>query len=111
MGARSRRKGADAEREVVRLARAAGLPARRCWELAQSPDPTERARDVRIGSDFYQVQVARDGFERIYAELEGVRGFIFRRDHDEWIVALTFADFLSLLGLEREARHRAGGLS
>jgi hypothetical protein len=93
----SRRKGRAAEQQIVALAKQHGLSAERCWSLAQSSVPAERVKDLRIGPDFYQVQVAADGFERIYRELQGVRGFFFRRDRGEWLVALRATDFLRLL--------------
>ena len=97
VGAHSRSKGRRGEQEVVRLARAAGLEAARTWHLAQSPDATERVRDVQMGNDSYQVQINKNGFERIYQEVAGVRGFIFRRDRGEWLIALRLADYLELL--------------
>jgi len=97
MGLKSRRKGANGEREIVALAGAAGLRAERTWHTAQSPDATQRACDVRIAGQPYQVQISKDGFERIYLELAGVRGFVFRRDRGEWLIALRLADCLDLL--------------
>ena len=72
----SRAKGRAAEQQVILLAKKHGFDAERCWTLAQSSNPADRVKDIRIGPDFYQVQVSADGFERIYRELEGVRGFI-----------------------------------
>lgn len=69
----------------------------RTWQTAQSPDETERACDVRIAGQPYQVQISKDGFERIYRELAGVRGFVFRRDRGEWLIALRLADYFDLL--------------
>lgn len=88
MGAHSRTKGRRAEQQVINAARAVGLRAERTWHLAQHPDPTERVKDV---------QIAQDAFERVYRELAGVRGFIFRRDRGEWLVALRASDYLELL--------------
>jgi hypothetical protein len=97
MGLKSRRKGANGEREVVTVARAAGLESERTWHLAQSPEAAERACDVRIAGQPYQVQIDRDGFARIYRELAGVRGYIFRRDRGEWLIALRLGEYLDLL--------------
>ncbi len=108
MSARSRRKGANGERELARLAREHGLEAERTWHTAQSPNDAERVKDIRIGSDFYQVQVAADGFGRIYRELEGVRGFFFRSDRREWLIALRAEDFLKMLA-ELLGEKGAGG--
>lgn len=107
-GKHSRRKGADGEREIVALARAARLQARRCWETAQHPAASERVKDVEIAGQPYQVQIAQDGFERIYRELEGVRGFIFRRDRGEWLVSLRLADYLELLRRNSNGARVAG---
>ena len=97
MGAHSRAKGKRGEREVVALARVAGLDAERTWHTAQSPDAGERACDLLVAGMPYQVQVSKDGFERIYRELQGVRGFIFRRDRDGWLVTVRLDDYLALL--------------
>jgi hypothetical protein len=105
VGLKSRRKGADGEREVVTLAHAAGLRAERTWHTSQSPDATVRCCDVRIAGQPYQVQVGKDGFERIYRELAGVRGFVLRRDRAEWLIALRLADFLALLAENKRGKH------
>ena len=88
----------------MRLAIDHNLTARRSWELAQHPSASERVKDVEIAGQAYQVQIAQDGFERVYRELEGVRGFIFRRDRGEWLVSLRLADYLELLRRNVTAR-------
>ena len=98
MGSKSRSKGKLAEQEVVRLCREHGLQAQRTWYLAQSPDAGERVRDVRIGSRYYQVQIDGSGFARIYRELDGVEGFIFRADRLPWLIAIPFETYLGLIG-------------
>lgn len=80
-----------------RHSRVKGLRAERTWHTAQSPHEAERVCDVRIAGQAYQVQIAQDGFERIYQEIAGVRGFIFRRDRGEWLIALRLADYFELL--------------
>ncbi len=55
-GRRSRAKGKRGEREIVRLARAAGLAAERTWHLAQSPSEIGRCCDVLIAGQPYQVK-------------------------------------------------------
>jgi len=102
VGAKSKRKGKRTEREVVALARSYGLDASREWHRAQSADARERVCDVRIGGHYYQVQISANGFQRIYRELEGVRGFFFRRDRGEWLVALRAADYLALVQGQRK---------
>lgn len=97
MGLKSRSKGKRGEREIVALALSAGLEAERTWHTAQSPNAAERCCDVRIAGQPYQVQIGKDGFGRIYRELAGVRGFVFRRDRGEWLIALRLADYFDLL--------------
>ncbi len=101
MAAKSRRKGARAEREVIELARQHGLQAERTWKNAQAADSRERVRDVKIGPDFYQVRVEAKGFARMYREMEGVRKFFFRRDRGKWLVTLRAQNFLRLLAAAR----------
>ena len=74
VGARSRAKGKRGEREIVALARAAGLNAERTWQTAQSPDAQERCCNVRIAGRAYQVKRQRDGFAPLYDGLEHVSG-------------------------------------
>jgi hypothetical protein len=59
---------------------------------------------VQIEGAFFQCQIRANGFGAIYNELEGVRGFFFRRDRSEWLVALPASDFLSLLGSLSQAK-------
>lgn len=97
MGSHSRTKGARAERELVRLARAAGLSAERTWHLAQSADPHERRCDVCIAGRPAQVKVAADGFAGLYAALDGVETAFVRADRRPWLVCLRAEDYLRLL--------------
>jgi len=106
MGLKSRAKGKRGEREVVALARAHGLRAERTWQTAQASDPAQRAKDVKIGEHFYQVQVEAGGFGRIYREMEGVQGFFFRRDRGEWLIALRATDYLTMLAETETGTHR-----
>lgn len=41
--------------------------------------------------------IAADRVKDIYAELEGVRGYFFRADRKEWLIAPRAADYLKLL--------------
>lgn len=97
MGAQSRRKGADGEREVVALARTYGLPADRTWHLAQSPDAGERRSDVRIAGQPYQVKRSRSGWKALYDGLADVQGMFVRSDRGCWLVVLQAQDYLRLL--------------
>lgn len=97
MSVKSRSKGKRGEREVVRLARAAGLAAERTWHTAQSPDPRERCCDVRIAGHPAQVKVAADGFRALYEALDGVDMAFVRADRREWIAVLPAVALLRLL--------------
>jgi len=97
VAARSRAKGRRGEQEVVRLARAAGLPAERTWHTAQSPDARERACDVLIAGHPAQVKIAADGFRALYAALEGVELAFVRADRQPWLVVLPAEKLLRLL--------------
>lgn len=97
MGARSRAKGKRGEREVVALARAAGLEAARTWHTAQSADAQGRACDVRIAGRPYQVKRQRDGFGALYDGLSNVAGLLVRADGCPWLVVLAAEDYLRLL--------------
>ena len=97
MGLKSKRKGKRGEREVVALARRYGVDASREWHRATSTDQNDRVRDIQVAGDYYQVQVSANGFQRIYQELRGVRGYFFRQNRGEWVVALRAADYLALV--------------
>lgn len=97
MGLKSKRKGRLAEQEVVRLARAAGLPAERTWQTAQATDPTLRRCDVLVAGHKAQVKVAADGFRTLYDALDGVEMAFLRADRCSWLVLLPAEDYLRLL--------------
>jgi hypothetical protein len=97
VGAHSRRKGANGEREVVALARAAGLESKRTWHLAQSPDAGERCCDLLIAGQPAQVKIAADGFRALYAALEGVELAFVRADRQPWLAVLPAEKLLRLL--------------
>jgi hypothetical protein len=97
VGALSRAKGKRGEREVVALARAAGLPAERTWHTAQSPDASERRSDVRIAGRPYQVKRQRDGFGALYDGLSDVAGLFIRADGCPWLAVLPAEEYLRLL--------------
>lgn len=104
MGARSTAKGKRGEREIVRLARAAGLAAERTWHTAQSPDARERCCDVRIGGRPAQVKVAADRFRALYEALDGVDMAFVRADRQQWLAVLPAEVLLRLLKLGHERR-------
>lgn len=98
MGKHSQRKGADGEREVVALARAACLDAQRTWETSQAADAAVRRCDVRIAGRAYQVKRSRDGFGPLYEALSNVAGLFVRADGREWLAVLRAEDYLKMLG-------------
>lgn len=115
MAAHSRRKRADGEREIVALARAAGLAAQRTWHLAQSPSERERCCDVRIAGRAYQVKQSRDGFGALCDGLRDVAGLFVRADGHGWLVVLRAEDYLRALtasnrgdGILNGLRHTCG---
>jgi hypothetical protein len=97
VSARSRRKGADGEREVVGLAQAARLIAGRMWSLAQSPNPAERRCDVKIAGRPYQVKRRRAGFGTLYQGLRDVAGLFLRADGHDWLVVIPAGQYFELL--------------
>ena len=97
MGLKSQQKGKRGEREVVALARAAGLPAERTWATAQAVDSTLRRCDVLVAGRKAQVKVAADGFRKLYDALEGVEMAFLRADRSSWLVVLPAEEFLQLL--------------
>lgn len=99
MGAKSRAKGKRGEREVVALARAAGLSAERTWHSAQSADPRERACDVRIAGQPFQVKRRSNGFGELYEGLANVAGLFVRSDGRDWLAVVPAEDYLRLLRL------------
>ena len=98
MGLKSRRKGAGGEREVVALARQHGLDARRTWETQQSPNDAERACDVRIAGQAFEVKRSRHGFGALYDGVANVTGLFVRADGREWLAVVHATEFLRLLG-------------
>lgn len=85
VGLKSRRKGADGEREIVALTKDLGLHPSREWHLAQSPDLAERACDIQIAGQPYQVKRLRNGFQGLYDGLEHVSGLFLRADGRGWL--------------------------
>lgn len=95
-GSHSRGKGKRGEREIVSLARAAGLSAERTWQTAQCLDGIERCCDVRIAGTPHQVKRRRGGFSVLYDGLENVAGLFLRSDGREWLVVIRAEDYLKL---------------
>jgi hypothetical protein len=97
MALKSRNKGKRGEREVVTMALSHGIPATRCWQTAQSPDPIERCCDVQIAGLKVQVKLTASGFQSLYAALQGVDLACVRSDHKEWLAVLPLESLLALL--------------
>jgi hypothetical protein len=77
MGRSERRKGIDAEREVVNIARVYMLDARRSI-LSRSPDVIIAGRTV-------SVKRRRRGMEWVYTELKKHDYILFRADNRPWL--------------------------
>ena len=107
MGAHSKTEGKRGEREVVSLARAAGLDAERTWQTAQSADPVTRCCDLLIAGRPAQVRLRGSGFRAIYDALENVEMAFVRADHRPWVAVLPACRLFELLVEERKKQHAA----
>lgn len=96
-----RNKGKRGEREVVELAREAGLKSSRTWETAQSTSRTNRQQDVLIAGLPHQVKFQSRGFAALYAALEGVAGVFVRENGKQWLAVIPAEDYLSYLKVAR----------
>ena len=99
-GRRSRTKGKRGEREVVALARAAGLDAERTWQTAQSDDPATRCCDILVAGRPAQVRLRGSGFGALYDALENVDMAFVRADHRPWVAVLPALRLFELLAGE-----------
>jgi len=77
VGKSQRRKGHNAEREVVRLAEGQGLIARRSW-ASQKPDVVIQGKPV-------SVKRRRNGMRWAYEELKDHDYVLFRADGKPWL--------------------------
>lgn len=99
----SRTKGANAEREVVSIARDHGLQAQRTAPLQAAQGHTDA--DVALNVDGFHLEVRRR--ERVLidawcAQTELASGtdvpcVVWRKSRQPWRVALPLADFLDLV--------------
>lgn len=99
MGAKSRRKGAGAEREVVAILRAAGLEAERRAPMQSNAD----AEDPDVYSpELGRIEVKRRkrGFGLLYDALVNADAAIVRDDRGEWLIVEPLRNFI-----ERRARN------
>lgn len=107
MSSTSRNKGKKAEREIVNLARQAGLDAGRTWHLAQSPDATERRCDVVIEEKRCQVKKGYGGaFRKLYDGLQDVDFLLLRSDREAWLATVPAEKLFELLFDLRSLRSR-----
>jgi hypothetical protein len=104
MGLKSKRKGRRAEQEIVVLAHAAGLPAKRTWHTAQDADPLIRCCDVTICGRRAQVRVRASGFRAVYDALEGVEIAFLRSDRQPWLAVMSATRVFALLKSEKGSR-------
>lgn len=95
-GLKSRNKGKLAERRVVNLAKAAGLPARRTWETAQAGSE-KPCCDVVVAGLECQVKCRAHGYGNLYDHLREVDFAVVKRDHKEELAVLTYRALLYLL--------------
>lgn len=106
VGAMQRRKGANGEREIVKLAKSFGLRATRTWETAQAADPVARACDVRVGSRAFQVKRLAGGLGKLYGAVANVTGAFVRADGQTWLAVVPAELFLRMLEyFDREEPH------
>jgi hypothetical protein len=105
MGRASRSKGKRGEREVVKRFIAAGVPCRRRWEEQSKPGGQENG-DLAIGeAEEVYAEVRHQEVLRIPAWLREVeekakgrpRALIFRRNREDWHVAVPLDDYIELL--------------
>lgn len=102
MGAMSRRKGANAEREVAELLRSHGFAARRGQQFSGSPDSPDVVHDI----EGVHIEVKRTERFNLYAAMEQARQdaragdipVVFHRQNGRpWVACLPAEDFLAIL--------------
>lgn len=93
---RNREKGKEGEREVVNMAKAAGLIAERAWTTAYSKYDKDRVIDVVIEGEPFQVKRTQ-GFGRVFKEMLGVSGLFIRQAREEWMVVIPARQYFTLM--------------
>ena len=102
MGAMSRRKGANAEREVAELLRSHGFAARRGQQFSGLPDSPDVVHDI----EGIHLEVKRTERFALYPALEQAKRdrragdvpVVFHRMNGRpWVVCLEAEDFLTIL--------------
>ena len=107
VGRRSKEVGKTTEREVVRKAKAYGLPTRRTWQKAVDEDPGARVCDVVIAGEPFQVKYRGKGFQFLYGALEGVRGLFLRASGERMLAVVDADHYLSLVRTVQLAQQKA----
>ncbi len=105
-GRASRRKGDNAERELVHLLEAKGFPARRVpLSGAQAGFPGDLLvclekcgpSDYCNHEETWQVKRMGQGFRRQYRWLQDAYALAYRGDREDWIISLRLSDLIDLL--------------
>jgi hypothetical protein len=102
MGAMSKRKGRNGEREVAELLRSHGFAARRGQQFSGSPDSPDVVHDI----EGIHIEVKRTESFRLYPALEQAKQdrragdvpVVFHRQNQrQWVVCMEATDFLSIM--------------
>lgn len=102
MGAMSRRKGANAEREVAELLRSHGFQARRGQQFSGSPDSPDVVHDI----DGIHLEVKRTERLSLYPAMEQAKRdrragdvpvVLTRQNGREWLAIMPASDLLTIL--------------
>lgn len=92
----SKRKGNQFERELVRQAREAGLPADRCW--ASDGRSAGLPPEVDVVVNGWPIQAKRRAQVAAYLNIpDGCRAVAFRQDRGPALVLMELADFLEIV--------------
>jgi Holliday junction resolvase len=95
-GRSSKRKGSSAEREVVNLAKAAGLTATRAY--ASNGRALGHTEDVDAEIAGYRIQVKRRARIASYVKPpEGADMTLIREDRGPWLAVIPYTTLLDLL--------------
>ena len=110
MGARSKRKGSEGEREFLQLLKSAGIEAKRNDQMfiggVDNPDIS-----ARIGGRAFHFEVKRTERFRLYDAVEQAQSdanghrvpvVAHRMNRRPWVVVLSLEDFLKLTGCDSE---------
>lgn len=102
MGKKSRDKGAQGEREVVNLLKAAGHEAQRTAPL-QAAGGVQDGADVLLNNkDKIEVKRRKNGFKSLYSWLEESDYLFLRADRKGYIVSMSIEEFLKLKEVEKK---------